>query len=164
MHPARLPPDELLLACRVVRTRRSGPGGQHRNKVATAVVVTHVESGIRAEASERRSQKVNLGEAVFRLRVRLAVRVRTPFAGKPTPTWESRRRGTRLTISAEHADFPALLSEAFDALAAAEWDPARAAESLGVTATQLVRLARLHGEAWAELNRARQARGLRPLT
>ena len=36
MHPAELPIPELLRQCEVVHTRRSGPGGQHRNKVETA--------------------------------------------------------------------------------------------------------------------------------
>ena len=37
IHPAALPFDALLKECEVRRLRRSGPGGQHRNKVETAV-------------------------------------------------------------------------------------------------------------------------------
>src|SRR5262245_3474953 len=55
LHPAQLPIDELLPACSFQRTRRSGPGGQHRNKVETAVIVEHKPTGVRAEANERRS-------------------------------------------------------------------------------------------------------------
>ncbi|MFN5707736.1 MAG: peptide chain release factor family protein, partial [Planctomycetota bacterium] len=58
-HPASLPEEKLLADCDVVRTRRGGPGGQHRNKVETAVVITHRPSGVSAEANERRSQAEN---------------------------------------------------------------------------------------------------------
>ena len=70
VHPACLPIDELLAQCDVRHERRSGPGGQHRNKVATAVVLTHRPTGVRAEANERRSQAENHAEAVRRLRLR----------------------------------------------------------------------------------------------
>ena len=58
-HPAALSPEELLHQCRARRTRRSGPGGQHRNKVETAGVLTHAPTGVQAEANERRSQAEN---------------------------------------------------------------------------------------------------------
>src|SRR5262249_27924451 len=41
-HPAARAPDALLAECEVRRTRRSGPGGQNRNKVETAVVLRHL--------------------------------------------------------------------------------------------------------------------------
>ena len=79
MHPAALPWEELERQCDIKRTRGSGPGGQHRNKVETAIVITHRESGIRGEASERRSQAQNLAVAWNRLRVALALGVRTSW-------------------------------------------------------------------------------------
>ncbi|HEX4708615.1 MAG TPA: peptide chain release factor-like protein [Candidatus Udaeobacter sp.] len=40
-------------------TRSSGPGGQHVNKVATAVTLRHRPSGISVTAQDSRSQAVN---------------------------------------------------------------------------------------------------------
>src|SRR5262245_62118596 len=105
-HPASLPPAELLAQCQTRRTRRSGPGGQHRNKVETAVVLTHVPTGLRAEANERRSQAENLRMALFRLRVNLALEVRQLKGAAPSALWQSRCRGGRIVLSAEHDDFP----------------------------------------------------------
>ena len=73
MHPAALPDDDLLSICNETRTRRGGPGGQHRNKVETAVVLQHRPTGLNAEANERRSQADNRRVALQRLRLRLAI-------------------------------------------------------------------------------------------
>jgi len=47
--------------------RASGKGGQHRNKVATAIRITHPESGAVACAEEERSQTQNKRVAFKRL-------------------------------------------------------------------------------------------------
>ena len=48
--------------------KASGPGGQHRNKVETAVRVLHRPSGITVTASESRSQLQNKKEAMAKIR------------------------------------------------------------------------------------------------
>jgi hypothetical protein len=165
LHPAALPLTELLADCEIRRTRRGGPGGQHRNKVETAVVITHRPTGVSGQASERRSQDLNRQAAVQRLRVTLAVEIRCPY-DKEAPTsslWRARARGRQMTVSTEHGDFPALLAEALDRLTACDWDAGEAAERLGVTASQLVKLLKLEPAAFRLLNRQRQVRELAPL-
>jgi hypothetical protein len=155
----------LLAECEVRRLRRSGPGGQNRNKVETAVQLVYRPAGLVAEANERRSQAENQRVALRRLRVALAVEVRIgPDIGTgPSALWRSRCRQGKLSINPSHADFAPLLAEALDWLAALDWDPARAAERLQCTASQLVKLLALEPRALLQLNAARSERGFRPL-
>jgi len=164
VHPAALDVERLLAECRVRRTRRSGPGGQHRNKVETAVVLEHLPTGVLAEANERRSQRENQAMAVFRLRVKLALAVRLPPGENgPGPLWKSRTRAGRISVNPEHADFPALLAEALDSIAVHEFEPAAAANALGCTPSQLVKLLRLEPAALKLVNDRRAAAGLHAL-
>lgn len=161
-HPAQCPVGELEKACRFRRQRRSGPGGQHRNKVETAVFVYHQPSGLTASASERRSQAENRRVALFRLRKTLSLRIRTPSDSQytTTPLWQMRCRGGRLYIAPDHEDFPSILAEALDALSWENYDVARAAERLGCTRSQLVRLLRIEPSALADVNQARRRFGM----
>lgn len=161
-HPAALDPEVLLRECSERRTRRSGPGGQHRNKVETAVVLKHEFTGVEAEGNERRSQSENREVALFRLRVRLAVEFRTvrPADSVPSELWQSRCRGGRVSVNPSHLDFPALLAEALDVLALCEFDHAAAATSLGCTGSQFVKLLKEERAAFELLNRERAARGM----
>lgn len=164
-HPAELPPEELLKQCDETRTRRSGPGGQHRNKTETAVVLTHRPTGIVAEANERRSQAENRNVAVFRLRLTLAVEHRSDDPRtEPTSLWRGRVKGDRIRVNPEHADLPALLAEALDVVVANEFDLKPAAEMLLVTTSQLIKFLKLEPRAFGMVNRERQARGLHALS
>jgi hypothetical protein len=165
IHPASLPPEQLLAECDSQFLRRSGPGGQHRNKVATAVVLTHRPTAIRAEANERRSQAANRTVAIFRLRMNLALAIRTQpqAADPPSLIWQSRCRSRHITINPRHEDFPTLLAEALDTLALNDCDIAAAAERLGCTVSQLVKFLKKAPQAFGQVNRDRLRRDLYPL-
>jgi hypothetical protein len=162
IHPAALSPSELREQCEVERLRRSGPGGQHRNKVETGVRVRHLPTGVGAEACERRSQAENQQVALRRLRLNLAIEIRGPGAVHQVPSrlWQSRCTNGRIAASAEHPDFPALLAEALDGIAAREADVKQAAEALACTASQLVKFVKKEPRALALVNRWRTERGM----
>ena len=52
-------------------TRGSGPGGQHRNKTDTCVILTHKPTGLRVRVDGGRSQPINRQTAREILRARL---------------------------------------------------------------------------------------------
>jgi len=164
MHPAQLPVEQLLSQCKLQRTRRGGPGGQHRNKVETAIVIVHEPTGVWAEANERRSQAENRAQALFRLRVRLALEVRqdrVPSAlPGPSSLWIQRSAGGQIHVNPRHDDFPPLLAEALDTIQAADSDVPVAARQLGVTPSQLVKLLKLQPDALVGVNRQRAVRSL----
>jgi len=164
-HPATLEVDELLKQCAESRTRRSGPGGQHRNRVETAVIIKHSASGISAEANERRSHADNRVVAIFRLRINLALKVRTTAQpdDRPSDLWQHRTRQGRLSVNPSHCDFPALLAESLDRLSGAGWDTTLAAKRSGITTSQFVRFLKHEPRAFALLNDQRRELGLRPL-
>jgi hypothetical protein len=163
-HPAQLDPDELQRSCTLTRGRTTGPGGQHRNKVQTAVTLTHTPTGLAGHADERRSPEQNRSEALRRLRLELAVHHRCPMpAGDArSPLWRARTRNHKIICATDHADFPAMLAEALDMLDACSLDVKTAATRLVVTPTQLVRLLADHPPALVEVNRLRAARNLHP--
>jgi RF-1 domain len=161
-HPAALDPAVLIGECDFRATRRSGPGGQNRNKVETAVILTHRPTGIRAEASERRTQGENRREALFRLRIELALSIRRPIdeAGfRPSVLWQARCRGGRIAVNPEHEDFPALLAEALDVLHTIGDEPRPAAAALGCSPSQLIKLLKEEPRAWVQLNARRRQAG-----
>ena len=63
--------NALLKDVRFQTMRGSGPGGQHRNKVETAVRAIHIPTGITTIATEHRSQHHNKQLALERLQNRL---------------------------------------------------------------------------------------------
>ena len=51
--PLRLRESDLVIRT----TRDTGPGGQHRNKTDSCVVITHIPTGLTAKASDRSQQR-----------------------------------------------------------------------------------------------------------
>lgn len=164
-HPASLEDDALLRQCTLGKGRSGGPGGQHRNKVETTVFLTHEPTGIEAHAGERRSVTDNKREAIFRLRLRLAIGVRAvvPAGDARTELWRSRVSGGRIACNPRHRDYPAMLAEALDVLAACRWDEKSAAARLECTPSQLVGLVREHAPALARVNEERAKKKLHAL-
>lgn len=176
MHPSQLPLDKLQAQCRWGFSRASGPGGQHRNKVETAASIEHLPSGIRASATEERSQQRNRQVALQRLRLALAVEYHesqdheTPDAdpkensidASPSETWRLYCRSGKVRVSTENEHFPALLAEVFQTLVALDYHLPETAQRLGTSATQLVRILASYPPALMRLNENLVARGFSP--
>ena len=160
---ATLPDDVLVKQCEITFGRSSGPGGQHRNKVETAVTIRHLPTEVAAGARERRRQAENRSMAIRRLRTKLAMNVRCkvhPNRYRPGELWESRRQGKQMSINPKHRDYPGLLAEALDVIVARGFDVAGAAGVLGISMSQLAKLVRHERHAFAMVNEGRVSRGL----
>ncbi|MCB9861354.1 MAG: peptide chain release factor-like protein [Phycisphaeraceae bacterium] len=157
--------DVLRRQCEMTRGKTTGPGGQHRNKVSTAVQLTHTPTGLTASASERRSPAENERVALKRLRFVLAInhRIGVPVGDQRTDLWKQRCTKGQVRCSASHADFPSLIAEALDMLDACGWDHNRASLRLDVTPSQLTKLVAKHTATFAHVNDQRAHHGMRKL-
>ena len=86
-----LRPDEF----EEVFSRSSGPGGQHVNKVSTAVTLIHRPSGISVTVQETRSQYRNRQLAMNRLITRIEETRKGQAAERRSATERERRRNSR---------------------------------------------------------------------
>lgn len=164
LHPACLNQDILLKDCQIQHVRRSGPGGQHRNKVETGVVIKHLPTGIVGEASEKRQQGRNRSVALFRLRVNLAIDFRLATISEvPSKLWLRRLSNGTLKVNSEHDEFPALLAEALDVMLYYEFDVKAASQYFNCTSSQLIKFLKKEPRAFIWLNSKRQAAGLHAL-
>lgn len=171
-HPAALPIVDLLRQCSVKHTKRSGAGGQHRNKVSTAVVLTHNPTGIKGEGHKRRSQLQNKNTAIRMLRLNLAIKVRAQgpmtksdrFRWTPSNTLSKRcTKARRIVVSTEHSDFATILADVLDGLFWADFDIECISNSLEVCDTEVATLLALYPRALALVNNERAQRSLAPL-
>jgi hypothetical protein len=162
-HPAAMDPDKLLEQCSFKQTRGSGPGGQNRNKVATAIQLVHIPTGITGQASEHREQIANRKAAIFRLRVNLALAIRKGPTVPPSALLQSRFINGAIRVNPDHTDFPAILAEVLDNLYDVAMDPKQAAMRLGCSSTQLVKFLKAEPRSLEMLNRDRAANNQHPL-
>jgi ribosome-associated protein len=85
--------EALLRSCEETFFVGSGPGGQHRNKTASAVRLLHPQTGVTVTATERRSQAQNRSAALRRLRAALRALSYVPRVRRATrPSRASKER------------------------------------------------------------------------
>ena len=158
--------SQLLAQCDVHTYRASGPGGQNRNKVESAVRLVHVPSGVTAVATESRSQLENRPLALRRLREALAIRLRSAveldnFA--PPAQWTAAANAGRIRVNPRNPDYPILVATALDVLEACAGRLGDATRLLGLSTHHFVQFLADHPHVWQEANRIRAAHGARPL-
>ena len=158
--------DTLLLAqCDVDTHRAHGPGGQHRNKVETAVRMRHKPTGLSVIAEESRFQAENRARALKRLRKAIALRVRRPIAADAG--FEAVRacvgKDGRLKVGQRDARYLPALAEVLDLLHSLRGSVGEAAERLGLTTGNLSSFLTADDDLYVETNRLRAEFRLRPL-
>ncbi len=154
--------SDLLHACREERYKASGPGGQRRNKVTTAVRLRHEPTGVQVQAEEGRGLEENRRRAVRRMRERIAIEVRAPFdlasVNLPLEFGKYVSPDGRLAVNSKNADYPLVVATVLDALAAAQGSYAAAAGALGVTTSQLMKVLESDREVWRWISEGRVGR------
>lgn len=167
-HPSTLDLEDLLAQCTLRTQRRSGPGGQHRNKTSSGVFLHHEPTGLVGEATERRSQADNRTVALRRLRFRLAVEVRTPSPlDQPVNAEETDRRdryrGQSMKLSDTNEVKPAVLALVLNDLHASGGQPSMLRPLWSVSTSGIVGLLKSHPPAFALVNAIRAHHGRRAL-
>lgn len=153
----------LLAECEVQRHRSGGPGGQHRNKVASAIRLCHKPSGLVAVAHESRLQQENQRRALRRLRHAIALVARIPLA-EPV-VWPERVQVShgQIRVREDNPAFPEALALVLDALSEHGGRVSEAARALGLTTSSLTKFLKAHPKVWREAGRIRSEAGLPPL-
>lgn len=148
---------QLLAECEVHAHRTGGPGGQHRNKTATAIRLHHRPSGITVTGTERRSQRENKLKAVQRLREAIALYARVPLPERVAWPATVQIVDGCLRINPKNPALNQVIALVLDAVQAAGGRTKEAAHCLGITPSSLTRFLRDQPKAWAEAERIRAA-------
>lgn len=173
-HEATLPPEQLrrrldfddaalLGECTVQHYKASGPGGQHRNKVTSAIRLQHRPSGLVVNGTESRSQHENRARAVKRLREALALAVRVPLPDEIR--WPEKIQITkgRLRVNESNPAVHHAIALVLDAMKQFDGDLKTAAAALSLTSSGMAKFLFEHPKAWREAQRLRSESGRPPI-
>ena len=157
--------DQTLLSqCAVDTYRASGPGGQKRNKTASAIRLRHEPTGVSANAVESRSQHENKARALKRLRLAIALQVRRPVtidAYEPSDLLQSCiGRNGKFAIGKRDQRYCAVVWEVLDLLFACGMQVSTAAQKLGLSTANFSSVLRNDPAVWRRVNELRKDAGL----
>ena len=168
--------DELLAECDIHIYKASGPGGQHRNKVSSAVRFKHRPTGITATANDSRSQHTNRLLGLTRLRMNLALRLRCPVLPKqaelpPAVTeclFSPKKQGAaclkRLQIGPRDRRFWTVAAHLLDWLAAAQGRLSPVAQQMGISTGNLTFVLKSDRHLLAAAREIRRTYNRRPIS
>ena len=167
---------KLLRQCQVRAYRSSGPGGQHRNKVSSAVRLKHLPTGVTVHGDQSRSQHENKRLALRRLRMEVACRLRNhvdsaardlppavrscAFTARGGPAAGMRR----LECGPRDARFWRVAAFLLDTMEAFQGRVAPAAEFIGISTGNFVALLESQRHLLAAAQAIRKNHGCKPLT
>lgn len=176
------PPDylalddaDLLTDCDVHIYKSSGPGGQHRNKVSSAVRLKHRPTGVTAQGEDSRSQHANKRSALRRLRMNIACQGRRqlPASARISPVVagcihkvrkSDENSPLRLTIGARDRRFWQVAAFLLDVLESRHGRMGESAAMLGISTGNLNRVLHSERHLFAAVQQLRKRHGERPLS
>ena len=166
---------DLLNQCEIHIYKASGPGGQHRNKVSSAIRLHHKATGITATANDSRSQHDNKKRAITRMRMNLAVRLRKPidlenfelpevmkdyiFIPKKTASQSSHK----LQIGRKDKKFWTIAAVLLDMLAGAQGKLGDVAKTLQISTGNLTKVFKIDRHLIEAVQNIRKKNSLKPI-
>ncbi len=169
----------LLAQCDVDVYKSSGPGGQHRNKVSSAVRLRHRPTGVRAQGEESRSQHENKARALRRLRMKIACGVRKPVDRRPdgnprippvvtecifTPRGRGQKAAKRLEVGRKDRRFWQIAAFLLDMLDATGAKLSDCAAAVGINTSNLVSVLKSDRHLLAAVQEIRKAHSLKTIS
>lgn len=129
--------DELSLIVEFDFFKRSGNGGQKRNKTSSAVRVKLEEFDISAEDCTERSQKLNRSKALQKLRHKLAMTVR-----------ESVTDEVLTVVAPSNSRYPLFLAKLLDILDSVNYSFKECGLKLNLSSSQVEKILRKDPALW----------------
>lgn len=164
----------LLAQCEVHTYKSSGPGGQHRNKVSSAVRLVHKPTRVVAHGDDSRSQHENKRLALKRLRMNMALHIRhdVDIAAAPPPfvqecIFAPKGRGAEapkcLKIGTKDFRYWRVAAYLLDVLEACQGRISDAAAAIGITTGNFSSLLTAERHLLAGAQEIRKRNNLKPL-